>query len=333
MSKLLCFTWLAAGLATPDVFFRRLSEGITTTEPMGTDCLIALLSVEETCPAIFNDGWSNETLAQLQELCSDDACVTALRATRAPCESFFLEDDITSVISELCGDCSSDLAQTCENTCGSCRQYLFQEEAPAECQTCRPCTPYLHCEHDKEDDPCFPSTATVWYANGQAIPMEHVRVGDELLVAKRDGTLGTDVVSPWSVADRAVRNATFVKVVTQRGVEVELTQFHRVAVGPTCCTEHVEARFLTEGMRVWIHNSGTPKPVADVVRKLSKVGADGRFSPVMVSGGLPIVDGLVTAPTEDSNLQLLERYGAIVHAVPFLSKLVDWIGLEQHPRM
>ena len=83
------------------------------------------------------------------------------------------------------------------------------------------------------------------------------------------------------------------------GIEhnLTLTAKHHLPVGDRCCASLVRAEDINVGDTVWTAFGATQGRRAQpaVVSRVVVTKSDGLHSPVLVAGGFPLVDGVVTA--------------------------------------
>ena len=170
------------------------------------------------------------------------------------------------------------------------------------------------------DVTCFPSRAIVTLESGRAVPMSALQAGDKILAARADGTLFHDVVSRFSLAQRAVR-APFVSLQTDGALgpkELSLTASHHLPIGPSKTLK--QASDVKLGETVWVVDKPASPLVAQTVTAVDVAVADGLHNPLLVHGGLPIVDGVATA----FNSQPLVTFDS--YAVPLVEALCAATG-------
>jgi hypothetical protein len=146
---------------------------------------------------------------------------------------------------------------------------------------------------DDDDDPCFPSSATVAKADGTQVRMDSLVEGDEVLATTEDGTLTTDTVSLLSI-HRPEADARFLVLVTASNATLTLTPEHHLPVGAACCSTLKKAKDVRVGETVWTIKAGAAAK-ATAITAISKAPGRGLHSPVLTHGRFPVVDGLVTA--------------------------------------
>jgi len=165
---------------------------------------------------------------------------------------------------------------------------------------------------------CFPSHATVFHADGRAAPVYSLRVGDRLLALQRDGTLGFDVVSRFSLADPAAK-AEFVHLTTDAGAALELTESHHLPVGPSRALKL--ARDVSVGDTVWAVKADAPaRLVPQRVAAIDVTFGAGLHSPVLKHGSMPIINGVATS----SNHAAIVALASV--AVPLLEPMCEATG-------
>jgi len=166
----------------------------------------------------------------------------------------------------------------------------------------------------EESNPCFPSSARVTLSNGKTIPVSQLKYGDTILSVTSEGVIGTDIVSRFSHSDARATSALFVTLQFERGGSLELTPNHHLPVGEECCTRLKHANEIVPNDVIWIVDGG--KKPHDLERaKVVQVGTtfkDGLYSPVLLHGGFPVVNNVVTA--FDSLVKVL----AAKHGLRFL---------------
>lgn len=140
--------------------------------------------------------------------------------------------------------------------------------------------------------PCFPSHATVVLADGTPSRIDALKEGDELVVATADGTLSTDIVSHFSLADPTAK-ASFIELTSEAGKKIELTAGHHIPAGPNRALK--QAKDVTVGDTLWLADSvsGTLRP--ERVAKIDVAIRVGLHNPLMKHGGMPIVNGVATS--------------------------------------
>ena len=163
-------------------------------------------------------------------------------------------------------------------------------------------------------EPCFPSKATVTLESGHAARMDELRAGDKILAARADGTLYHDTVSRFSLAKSDV-TAAFVSL-TMGNKQVSLTATHHLPVGPSKTLK--QAADVKQGETVWIAEKAALSP--QTVTKIDLVIGEGLHNPLLVNGGLPVVDGVATS----FNTQTIVTFDS--YAVPIVETLCAATG-------
>ena len=127
-----------------------------------------------------------------------------------------------------------------------------------------------------------------------------------------------DSVSLFSLAQRAEQTPMLRLATAKRALT--LTPDHRLPVGPTCCSNVVQAKDVQVGDAVWLAGSEGQWARRSEVVSIASVLAAGLYNPVLSGGGLPIIDGTVTAPNTASRMRLNS------HVVPLLEKACAAMG-------
>ena len=166
--------------------------------------------------------------------------------------------------------------------------------------------------------PCFPSTATVTNADdGTTITIDTLKEGDEIVAATADGSLTTDTVSIFSLADNKAE-ATFIKLNTDGGRTLTLTPTHHLPVGASCCSNLKMAKEVAIGETLWVHESGAI--VSQTVASKGLAIERGLHNPLLTNGNFPIVDGVATS----FNTQRIVTFDS--YAVPVVEGLCAATG-------
>jgi len=114
------------------------------------------------------------------------------------------------------------------------------------------------------------------------------------VAATDTGALTTDAVSFFSIALPETQ-ATFVVLTTSTNQTLTLTAEHHLPIGDACCAHLKKAKDVAIGERIYTASAGdTSARVAVVASKVVST-ASGLHSPVLVNGGFPVVDGVVTS--------------------------------------
>lgn len=165
--------------------------------------------------------------------------------------------------------------------------------------------------------PCFPSSATILMANGTASQLDKLREGDTVLAGTANGTLVTDTISMFSLADAATK-ATFVALSTSSNSTLTLTPTHHLPVGGNCCTHLKQAKDVVVGDTVWVVNRN--QVVAHSVVHISFTIEQGLHNPLLTNGGFPIINTVLTSFNTMNSVTLAR------HSVPVLVPLCKATG-------
>ena len=109
------------------------------------------------------------------------------------------------------------------------------------------------------ENPCFPSSAVVFRANGTRARVDALRTGDAIRALTLAGELTTDTVSLLSIA-RPEATAVFVHLSLEGGVAIQLTAAHHVPVGGRCCARLKMAADVAVGDTLWAVEGDTAVP-------------------------------------------------------------------------
>lgn len=156
-----------------------------------------------------------------------------------------------------------------------------------------PDLPPTNAENSPASDPCFPSAAIVTKSDGSPSRIDTLKEGDEILAATADGALTIDAVSLLSIAKPEAHAKSLLQLMTASNATLVLTPEHHLPVGDACCSTLMKAKDVSVGGTVWAVKEGVA--VATRVTAISKALGKGLHSPVLLRGGFPVVDGLVTA--------------------------------------
>uniref|UniRef100_A0A7S2JPD3 Hint domain-containing protein n=1 Tax=Haptolina brevifila TaxID=156173 RepID=A0A7S2JPD3_9EUKA len=140
---------------------------------------------------------------------------------------------------------------------------------------------------------CFPSGAKVSLADGTSADISLLKEGDKILAASSDGTLTTDTLSALSIARHEEHFDKFLTLTTAANNTLTLTPHHHLPVGATCCTTLKVAKDVAVGETVWTVKAGAA--TGTTVTAIATTSGKGLHSPVLMNGGFPIVDGVVTS--------------------------------------
>jgi hypothetical protein len=148
----------------------------------------------------------------------------------------------------------------------------------------------------EDEDPCFPPSAMVRKADGTFAYVGELKEGDEIVAATADGTLTTDTVSLLSIA-KPEAHGTFLTLTTTSNATLTITAGHHLPIGPICCSTLKKAKDVEIGEAVWVAAKDGKAAIVTTVdsKKVPTTNALGLHSPVLVNGGFPVVDGVVTS--------------------------------------
>ena len=173
------------------------------------------------------------------------------------------------------------------------------ESHPASCSTCFTSTDPMQCMLPASTSSCFPASASVIMANGSTKHLSMLEDGDRILAVGADGGVITDTVSLFSLRHPG-ESVTFTRLTTSSvggNATLTLTPGHYLPEGQTCCSNVKRARELRLGDQVWTALAGAHQRTAQpaIIVRIEAVTGEGLYSPVLVNGGLPIIDDHVTS--------------------------------------
>jgi MYXO-CTERM domain-containing protein len=148
---------------------------------------------------------------------------------------------------------------------------------------------------------CFPATATVRLEDGSQKSMRDVRLGDRIMVARADGSLGYEEVYLNTHKD-SVSSTPYVELALASGRSLTLSPRHfiPVAAGPASSwADHVAkgANEIAVGDIVWSRaDDGRMAP--DEVAAVRTTVAVGAYNPLTMNGTI-VVDGVVASAHSD----------------------------------
>jgi len=146
-----------------------------------------------------------------------------------------------------------------------------------------------------QENPCFPSSGNVVRADGTTATMDALKAGDHIVAFTTDGQRTIDTVTPLSLAKPDTKANAFLMLSVGSARNLTLTKEHHVPTGTTCCSVLRKARELVVGDTLWTMSDKSSFPVARKIISVTNVRLDGLHSPVLAAGGMPVVDGIVTA--------------------------------------
>lgn len=130
--------------------------------------------------------------------------------------------------------------------------------------------------HPPSND-CFPAGATVMMAGGGHREMEELRIGDRVMALAADGTLRESEVYCFGHRD-ATANATYVSISLRRGVRIELSPEHLVAVVVDGALVFVHAKSVRVG-DVLVYCDGKAFPRQRPVESVGSAIKRGLYAP------------------------------------------------------
>jgi len=161
----------------------------------------------------------------------------------------------------------------------------------------------------ESSDPCFPASGKVTLQGGKRVVLRDLKPGDRIRAATADGSLTIDTVSVFSLADRDA-TSRLIAISTFEGAILTVTPAHHLPVGATCCSEVRSASAVLVNDTVWADTgSASAALVAHRVVRIDAVksAARGLYSPVLLHGTFPIVDGVATAFDDIQRVALAKR--------------------------
>lgn len=162
---------------------------------------------------------------------------------------------------------------------------------------------------------CFPGAATVQVPGGQSKAMSSLKIGDQILVLKPDGSTGFEEVYFF---DHEVQDQTaeFVVIGLVNGRSIELTAGHFVPVGSSLKDAVMRRASAVEPgmpMLVLSEDGATSEPV--LVDSVGTASRPGMFAPVTGSGTV-IVDGVIASAFSDWALDPIFDALGLTHLLP-----------------
>jgi MYXO-CTERM domain-containing protein len=262
-------------------------------------------------------------LQALEQVGPDPAGIAVLqRVSRRPADPTFTSDQTLEKLEEAVGDLAltpRDL-ETCLDAFHV--QAAFEQslallgEHPPPCQgneklctfrghsTC--CASDQTCGNIRDtvtcnNPSCFPATATVWLEDGSQKAMRDVRLGDRVMVARADGSLGYEEVYLNTHKD-PLSAAPYVELALASGRSLTLSPRHFIPVGAgpaPAWGEHVSkgANEIAVGDFVW-SRADNGRMVPDEVAAVRTTVAVGAYNPLTMNGTI-VVDGVVASAHSD----------------------------------
>jgi hypothetical protein len=241
-----------------------------------------------------------------------ETCVDAFHANAA------LEPDFESYVLSVGTPGAAVAAQTCQAGETPCTTALANGRSWTECcapgQTCeRVGAPGVGVAGTCKTPACFPATAKVRLEDGAEKAMADVRLGDRVLVARADGSLGHEEIYLNTHKDAAAA-APYVELALASGRTLTLSPRHFIptagAAGEAFAANVVKAADeVRVGDLVWSRGGGGALAADAVVGARTKV-AVGAYNPLTMNGTIVVdelvasahsdwfLDGLVSADTE-----------------------------------
>jgi desert hedgehog protein len=167
--------------------------------------------------------------------------------------------------------------------------------------TCVNCVNPRVCPQYCNNPSCFPAAATVRLEDGSQKVMRDVRLGDRIMVARADGSLGYEEVYLNTHKD-SVSATPYVELALASGRSLMLSPRHfiPVAAGPASAwTDHVAkgANEIAVGDIVW-SRADDGRMVPDEVAAVRTTVAVGAYNPLTMNGTI-VVDGVVASAHSD----------------------------------
>eukprot|EP00966_Prymnesium_polylepis_P174035 4026487-Prymnesium_polylepis.1 len=174
------------------------------------------------------------------------------------------------------------------------------------------------------ESPCFPSAALVTKADGTLSRIDKLQEGDEIVAASIEGKRTTGTVSLFSLANPEAIG-TFIELTTNAGKLIYLTSEHHLPTGDECCSNITQAKNVAVGDKIWaMIESGALE--SQTVIDVSSSIREGLHSPVLQSGALPVVDGIVTSFDSLTAVKTYEMFQ------PYLELLMKKTGTSNFVR-
>jgi hypothetical protein len=155
---------------------------------------------------------------------------------------------------------------------------------------------------------CFPSAAKVHTKDYGQVRIDSLQQGSLILSVDDSGRTFYDEVSFYSLADPWRKLEAFLIVETSTNRVIRITGAHHLPVGPTCCDNLTIAKKLRVGDHIWTVAPGDHTAALDTVKFIATVVDDGMHSPVMLQGGHPVVDGVVTSFDNRESMNIASRW-------------------------
>mmetsp|Transcript_24488 Transcript_24488/g.34225 ORF Transcript_24488/g.34225 Transcript_24488/m.34225 type:complete len:322 (-) Transcript_24488:367-1332(-) len=167
---------------------------------------------------------------------------------------------------------------------------IFGSGMTLTCSSTNKCLPDYH--ETSGDSTCFEGSQTVQLSSGKTLPIRDVKLGDEILVAERNGTFSYSPIV-YVPHQKNNRKASFVSLKTE-GPEIKATPDHLILVSESCDKDFSQSQMakvkdIATGACVWTTN-GLKK-----VHSTSLAMGHGVYTVVAKDGGGQIVVGGIVA--------------------------------------
>ena len=299
-----------------------------------TECVEASIRLTLLCPdaaPVDEDFLPAKSI--FTTLCATANCADNFRTVMTEC--FEMTSESRAALSTVCsGTCDTTTARSCNERCDACLYETFagdEDDPPACVESCWTCIPYYHCATGSGDDPCFPGDAMLTTPLGSRRARE-VRAYDAVLARSvDDGLLRYERVSPLSIAWTDATPNSLVRINATGDVSLVVTKQHRLSTGAVCCANLTFARDVSVGDT--IHGDANDTLCVTSVEPYAAPPASGLYSPVLVDGGLPIVDGVVTSPGTVAEMRALRSVGGILHHDETLVHVASLLLGHRHPTL
>ena len=156
---------------------------------------------------------------------------------------------------------------------------------------------------------CFPGTETLTLDTGDLVPINKVKVGDNVMVSSKDGKT---FFSPVIVIPHPINSdkAKFVQLNTQSGRSIKMTQNHLVMSG-SCGNIHS----LKEASTVKSGDCVTTVQGEEAITKHTTSYGSGIYTVVTMADEYLVVNGVVVSPFASNHLVTNSFYN--IHRVIF----------------
>jgi len=175
------------------------------------------------------------------------------------------------------------------------------------------------------DAPCFPSTATVVMENGTRVSVAMLTEGDAIVAATTEGAMTIDTVTPLSITKPNRRARRFITLTTNTNHSLRLTPEHHLPIGESCCINLKVAQSVVVGDIIWVAataaRSGDAVVPSRVVSTVARELVSGVHSPVLLNGGFPVIDGIVTS------FDKMEGVSLAAFGLPWLVPICKRLGV------